>query len=614
MANETIELKLDDKFEDAFPDKLIPSNCYLDKSKTGLGMTYAEFHADRHSIIVIPYTSVIELKVKEYKYKMPLKIINEVTIEDVKKYLENDVEFKKIVTTPEGFKKIIDAANSINKIDWLYTQFFCLLDEAHCYAVDAFRKYILMPFDYFWEFTNKALGTATYFPYSDPRFSQLKLIKIKYDEPFGKITIINHSDPKTVLHDFLINPDQFPGNVHIFYNSVKEMEKVVRLAGISDLNIYCREEDRNLKKLGELAAHFRHEPNAADYKKFNFYSARYYDGWDLFDNDTATIILVTDIKVPHSLVGIPYNAFQAVGRLRKVTPHNIYHVTNNFVKTAIEVRSFDHISKNWYYQAFNHTEYYNNFKAKCKKDGMEEKQETWRLANRHCKFDFITTNATVYPMKVDQHICEEYSNEGYANIDTIQQQWKNMNYEVQVVQNDLDKLITKGESKAVINRRVIAMIEEFRDHPDKYLYTKANTTITTLKDSYGDLFSFYTLFGKQKLEEIKYCENDIKRALAKFSNDNHNVLLKQMVLEAFKPDVPYTNQQIKQMLDDIYHEIGIVNADGKRKKPTATDLEELNLFVINKTTRAVNSGIINPKTGKLRRVPVWIFHLKENDM
>lgn len=603
-----INLKIEDSFKVAFPDKLIPSNSYLDKSKTGLGMTYAEFHADRHSIIVIPYTSIIEMKVKAYKHKQPLKIMDNVKPKAIEKYLNSDLKYKKLVTTPESFKKIIDAAIAIGKLDWLYKEFFCLLDEAHCYAVEAFRKYILLPFEYFWNFTNKALGTATYFPYSDLRFKKLTLYKITYDKPFGKITIVDHEDPKAILNNFLTHPEKFPGNVHIFYNSVREIEKVIRVAGIKKYNIYCRDDGRNHRTLGDSASHFKHEPHVEDYEKFNFYSARYYDGWDLLDDDKATIILVTDVKVEHSLVGIPYNGFQAVGRLRKVLPHKIYHVTNNFSKEDKDVRSFDHISRNWYYQADSHAKYYNEFKHRALQDGMEEKDLTWTLANPFCKFKVATNEAFIYPMMIDQHICQEYSIEGYSNIGTIEQHWKEMNYETEVTrQENLKPLVIKGVPKSTVNRQVIELIEEYTTHPEKYSYTQADIIISKLRDRFKDLLIAYKLFKKEGLERLGYDDKATKAALVKHSNVNKECELKARAKAAVKLNSPYTTDSITVKLQKIYDDLDICTPNGKRKKVKASDIEQLNILLIKKTQRNDKEGAIDPKTGKIKRVPVWIF-------
>jgi hypothetical protein len=608
MSNAKIEikLKLTDRFSAAFPDMLIPNNSYLDKSKTGLGMTYAEFHADRHSIIVIPYTSIIDLKVEAYKDRNTFKIVDEIKPPAIEAYLRRAEGNKKLITTPEGFKKIIEAAKVIDKLDWLYSEFFCLLDEAHCYAVDAYRKYILVPFDYFWEFKNKALGTATYYPYSDPRFAALEHYKILYDETFGDITIVDNENPRTVIIDFLTNPDQFPGNVHIFYNSVQQIEKVIRGSRMTDVLVHCRDDERNHKILADQSIYFRSVPTKGSYKKFNFYSMRYYDGWDLFDNDQATIILVTDVNVKHTVVGIPYNGFQAIGRLRKV-PHHIYHVTNNFGRENKDVRSFEQIEKSWYYQATNHVGYYNDFKVKAAKDGMDEKEVTHRFVEPFCKFTKDTQVASVFPMKVDQHVCQEYSREGYANIEMIQEQWKNMNYETKVILSDLPTILIKGLCKSAINKRVVEVIKEHRNHPERYLYHKSKITMNKLKDNYQILFTAMDILFEEGVRRLGYDDKKMERELVSISNKNLDDKLKQRLEEAILLNKYYTVPELRDILQEAYDDLGYKDHNGKSLKAKAKKIIDLNIFTTHKTQINNPDGTVDGNTGKIQRISVWWF-------
>ena len=61
MSKETIyiALKLTDKFNVAFPDGFIPEGV-IDKSKCRVGITWQAFHENRHTIIVVPGTQIIE--------------------------------------------------------------------------------------------------------------------------------------------------------------------------------------------------------------------------------------------------------------------------------------------------------------------------------------------------------------------------------------------------------------------------------------------------------------------------------------------------------------------------------------------------------------------------
>ncbi|MBB6129872.1 DEAD/DEAH box helicase family protein, partial [Mucilaginibacter lappiensis] len=317
MFKETIykTLALGDRFNVAFPDKRIP-NGYIDKTKTRIGITYTCFHDDRDSISIIPSVPIIEDALLNYPYLKLFEVKKKVTPEMIAEYLESDVQYKRIVTTPESFGKIISAAISIGKLQRLYETFFLYLDEAHCYASEAFRDDILIPFDYehdyVYKFENMAMGTATSFQFSDPRIKNLSRYKMIYKEKFGKITIVNNYNPQAVMHQMLTNPDLFPGNVHIFFNSVTMIGQVIKVADISNVNIYCRDDERNMANLQDTSVFFKDRPREGEFQKFNFYSCRYNEGWDLKDDSTATIILLTDVRVPNSLIGIPFKGYQAV--------------------------------------------------------------------------------------------------------------------------------------------------------------------------------------------------------------------------------------------------------------------------------------------------------------
>ena len=50
-------------------------------------------------------------------------------------------------------------------------------------------------------------------------------------------------------------------------------------------------------------------------KKINFYTCKYFEGWDMYD-EQATLILVTNIHRMHTKVGIADKGAQFFGRLR----------------------------------------------------------------------------------------------------------------------------------------------------------------------------------------------------------------------------------------------------------------------------------------------------------
>lgn len=589
-----ITLPLAARFKDAFPDTknhngLIPDNAIINKGKTGFGITYSEFRANRHSIIAVPQTPIIEDKVDEHSDRNPLAVMQGVTIDSIAQYLEcKQVRYKKIAVTPESFWKIVEAAKSIGKEQWLYDEFFCFLDECHCYACDAFREDILTPFRYFWSFRNKALGSATPYPFSDPRFQTLTHYKIRFEEKFGVINIVHDKDPKAVLNYYLTHPELFPGKVFIFYNSVTSIGQAVRSSGIQDVNIYCRDDEKNLENLEEAHVHFQRTTKEGSFKKFNFFSCRYNEGWDLRDDPSATIILITDTSIPHSLVGIDYRGFQAVGRLRLELgekPHKIIHITNTLEnedmidRTTIELNVLDN--------AKSHIKYFNTFLPKNKKKGMKDILDLEDFIKPYSRFE--NGIAVIDHYKIDQLVYARASRLQYSSIENIENCWQNCNYETERTQFSFPKIQKVRKSQETINKEVIELFEEYKAHPEKYHFSEAQRQTAKLKEDYEILFQAYEMLGLEEIEKLNYNNKEMKAKLIEKSNTNKEAKLRLMVSEQITTG-KYTKKEIKSILQGIYDALEIKNPDGSRKVAKASELQDLGMFQIAEVKETTPKG------------------------
>lgn len=105
----------------------IQSNVILAKTLTGIGATHCElFQAKRHSIIIEPNVPVIIGKTEREDGLLPVYAL--CTKSEIKKYLNNkSITYKKLITTPESFKNIKEAAQELN-IN-IFKEYFCLFDE-----------------------------------------------------------------------------------------------------------------------------------------------------------------------------------------------------------------------------------------------------------------------------------------------------------------------------------------------------------------------------------------------------------------------------------------------------------------------------------------------------
>ena len=165
--------------------EMIPTNTILNKTLTGLGATHSEIHSKRNSIIIEPNVPVILGKLND---KENLEAVYErCTPHTINKYLKMDIPYKKIMTTPESFKKIRKAAMELN-IN-IYKEYFCLFDECEKLTQDIdYRRKISQPIYDFFQFEQKALVSATPLEMSHPEFERqgFQLIKIEPDYDYKK--------------------------------------------------------------------------------------------------------------------------------------------------------------------------------------------------------------------------------------------------------------------------------------------------------------------------------------------------------------------------------------------------------------------------------------------
>ena len=100
-------------------DNKIGTNTILCKTLTGLGATYSEIKAPRHSIIIEPNRPVITGKCKDPEHKNDnlFGVYQGIFTDDIIEYIEDsDGKFLKIMTTPESFHKVEEALKAVNGV------------------------------------------------------------------------------------------------------------------------------------------------------------------------------------------------------------------------------------------------------------------------------------------------------------------------------------------------------------------------------------------------------------------------------------------------------------------------------------------------------------------
>lgn len=277
----------------------LPSKVLLNKGITGCGGTYLELISKRNSIILVP---TIELAKNKFK-KDYLLVYGKVKEEDILKYLNSNIQYKKIIGTYDSFKKLLDIVPK---------EYFLLIDEYHIlFNAYSFRNdAILFLLRNYNQFNNFCFMTAT------PLDEDIILDEIKH---LDRINIIwEHSQPiKLNLIDTSFTNKELMKifkkdehcNYHIFLNSVKTIKDIIIKSDITDYKVVCSETSRaNIRTL-------KTGSTLDKVCKYNFYTATAFEGCDIYDEKGKTIILC-DTSISTTILDISTLIRQICGRLR----------------------------------------------------------------------------------------------------------------------------------------------------------------------------------------------------------------------------------------------------------------------------------------------------------
>jgi len=292
----------------------IPSNIILDKTLTGIGATTMELDAKRNSIIIEPNVPVIKGKTNSEI----CAIYKGVKTTTVKKYLQNTkIKYKKILTTPESFWKIRDAAKEA-EIDIYSEDWFCLYDESEKITQDVeFRKRIIAPINDFFTFKNKAFISATPLDITHIEFINQGFKKVKVRPQFNyqkQLTLITTNDFAFKTKE-KIESLKDSKCVCVFYNTISGITALISTLGIkSKSKIFCS--DESMKKL-KPDGYNVDSKISLPLEKYNFFSSSFFSALDIDIREKADVLILVNLyQARHSIIDPFTEAIQIQGRFR----------------------------------------------------------------------------------------------------------------------------------------------------------------------------------------------------------------------------------------------------------------------------------------------------------
>lgn len=588
-TNTTYTVSVETVMAQIFKDGL-PVNSFIHKGRCAIRATSLELEWKiRITLLIVPNVSIILSKwnSKRIEDRPDYIVYGDISDEEIKKIFQDERKGFKIMSTPEGMKRIMRIAKEADKLNQVYKEWFLLLDESHTFISELYRPNILIPFNYFWDFDNKSILSATPYRFSDPRFNELHYHEVKFTETLGTITLVNVVSVYGTLSHLLTNAHEFPGNIHIFYNSVTEIKRAVLRADLQDCNIFCADDKdkANMLKLGELEKFFVPEPGEGLYKKINFYTCKYFEGWDLHD-DNATMVLITDCNKAHTKIGVSSKGKQAIGRLRS-DPYQIIHITNHEHKSSMT--SFAEIKE-------DHTRIAQKIIADSNDIVVNSQSEKFKgdvRTNKFADVDKLTKLATLNLYKLDQQINESASHEIYRNIKFIKADWEKAYFKVNIEYSDI-KIASKSEEdrKSDSTKLKEAYLEllSLQNQPQVnkgFILGKSREQMIRQQNPLA--YQAIRLLDEEMMISKKFNVKKIEIEIALKANTIAEVKLLTLCRSVFKIDTFYTNEFISMKLNQFYHKLGIVDPKtGIIKVAKPSDLGQEGRFNIKKGKRSIN--------------------------
>ena len=551
---------------------MIPSNCILNKKLTGLGATHSEIHSKRSSIIIEPNVPVILGKLDNNDNLEA--VYAKCTPYNLKRYLQMDIEYKKIITTPESFHKIRKAAGELN-ID-IYSTFFCLFDECEKITQDIdYRRKISQPIYDFFKFEQKAFVSATPLPMSHPEFvkQDFQTININPNFNFKKdLTLIVTNSYYKRLHIVLDNLRDSK-HICIFFNVTDGINDLINNLGITDYKIFCSEDSVNkLNKRGIFQAY-----SIIDYPlaKYNFFTCRFYSALDIrLGKHKPDIVMLTDLRTANWTIIDPFTeAIQIQGRFRKkgnddITYNSLTHIST--VNPEISTYSNDEIRdrvRQFIANYYMLKEAHDNETDEIRKKAILEDIKKLKYQ------DLIDERGEVNPFSVDNLRNEARVHGYYKSAEALYQAYLDTGFFNVTFHNVLecvgdDDLERLSNTKSQIDQRkqilslIIKIEQYFESRKISYEEKVQHLNYFRLQVEGKYILEAYEKIGKDAIITAEYKKSLIDRKVKEFDTVQANKLrfsknVLKDIFDEFQTGVYMPKKEIQQQLQIIFQENGI---------------------------------------------------------
>ena len=502
----------------------LPSNCVLDKGRTGCGATTLAIMQQGNTIISVPYVSLIKSKESQHS-DILLGVYEGTGRKEILEYAQSHSTHK-IMTTYDSLPKVMEILES-DGYD-VRNNYQLVIDE---------WQVILNSYDFRPEAMQGLLKAATAFKdvvymtatpvkqkYWPEEMRHLRRVKIKWqDEQQLELHSVKTSSPARLTAEFCGNrTDEY--NLHIFVNSVTVISRTIKYAGLKpeEVRIVCSKNRESIAtNRNKLGKDYPIADITDPVRPYNFYTSTAFEGCDIYDGKGLAVIL-NDGHIPHSLLPVDTLFFQIAGRLR----NSIYrdYIINIFSPT----KNTDDMTYDEY--------------AEASERAFKEAEEYASRINGN------NDGADIAELYTDKRYVRVQDASGIKIVKT-EEAYPERPVKEAATKKTSFKDAFKAYCKLKAARSLFPTAEQILIEKNKPLVKTA-----------------YDILGESRVKALKYKVTDIRRELVKVSTVTETEKIIRMVRQSLPYRKAVPRREIADALQEIYDTLGI------RKTAVATDL------------------------------------------
>ena len=349
-------------------------------------------------------------------------------------------------------------------------------------------------------------------------------------------------------------------NYHIFLNSVRGISKIIRQASLvpTDVRVICSKSE-NAEKRNQcfLPEGFTIATATDPVKPINFYTSTCFEGQDIYDKNGRSFI-VSDGFTQHTKIDISTSLIQICGRIRdsQYKGHvTQYYATSKYKDVTLEEFTAA-IDKN-IREAQQVAEAMNNFPERYKNKMLEKlellKEPYITVKDGQIAVDRNMANLDIVNYKIINGDYASYINMVHALKDSgfiVAHAYETVADPVSVPKPNATKSKFKDAFEEYCN---LKQSHSMFDIAARFRMERIEYDKPLVKEAYEKL-------GAEEVRKLKYKVTDIRRAITVKSRADESIKIVKLVNSKIQKQIPVPAKKVKEVLQDIYKDLGIEGA------------------------------------------------------